>query len=466
MAFITIEGENKIALQQGNSQLLNITHFVLANIDGLGAEPADRIETLPDPADIVDTRPFTKAGYVNTNQVVYSLTLDSTVGDYTFNWIGLKDADDVLIAVVYLADPITKTATAGGIEGNNLVRNFLLAFSGAQATTAINAPAETWQIDFTTRLLQIDERERLSNFDIYGHDAFFAGGFDVTLSAGTVFDVSAGVGYVGGIRCEFTSNQQIDVGALPNAIWVDASLQGDITGREANVQLVASSSPLSDYQDSNGINHYVAKLCDLSGGGLVTDTKNTTDLVEDHEGKTDPHTQYLKKANVVPQAEAEAGTATTARAWTAQRVKQAINALLKAATETVAGVMEVATQAETDAGDDDDKAVTPKKLRWGFSYLFGLNGYIAFPSWLGGFVLQWVRGAAMAANSEATQQITLPITFPNAALTAIPAVFSTTYQDHAYWINSMSAANVTVGLNYFAAGQSGSTTPLVIVIGH
>ncbi|MCX4187160.1 phage tail protein [Methylophaga sp. OBS4] len=322
MAFITIEGENKIALQQGNSQLLNITHFVLANIDGLGAEPADRIETLPDPADIVDTRPVTKAGYVNANQVVYSLTLDSTIGDYTFNWVGLKDEDDVLIAVVYLADPITKTATDGGIEGNNLVRNFLVAFSGAQATTEINAPAETWQIDFTTRLLQIDERERLSNFDIYGHDAFFAGGFDVTLNNGTVFDVSAGVGYVGGIRCEFTNTQQIDVGSLPNAIWVDASLQGDLTGLDADVQLVASDTALTDYQDGNGIDHYVAKIADINGGAEVTNTKNQTKLDQ--------------------------------------------------ATETELGLVELANNAEALAGTDLLRAMTPKRVREAFEQ-FGLG---------------------------------------------------------------------------------------------
>ena len=414
MAFIPIEGENKIALQQGNEQLLNITHFVLANIDGLGSEPADRIETMPDPADIVDTRPVTKSGYVNANQVVYSLTLDSTIGDYSFNWIGLKDADDVLIMVLYLDDPITKTATSGGIDGNNLVRNFLVAFSDAQATTAINAPAETWQIDFTARLLQIDERERLSNFDIYGHDAFFDGGFDVSLDAGTVYNVSAGVGYVGGIRCAFDSTQQIDVGSVPNGIWVDASLQGDLTGLVADVQLVASNTPLVDYQDGNGINHYVAKLCDLSGGGLVTDTKTKTSLVDDHEGKADPHTQYLKKANVVPQAEAETGTATTARAWTAQRVKQAISAVVKAATETVAGIAEVATQAETDMGSDDARFVTPKKLRWGFSMLLASPGYIALPSWLGGVIMQW--GLVGGVSAGATATITLPLAFTNNSL--------------------------------------------------
>tara|TARA_R110002050_G_scaffold57423_3_gene128955 strand:+ start:96124 stop:97563 length:1440 start_codon:yes stop_codon:yes gene_type:complete len=293
MAFITIDGENKIALQQGNSLLLNITHFVLANIAGLGAEPVDRIESMPDIGDIVDTRVVTKSGYVNTNQVVYSLTLDSTIGDYDFNWIGLKDEDDVLIAVIYLEDPISKIASSGGTEGNNLVRNFLLKCSGIQATTAISASAETWQIDFTTRLLQIDERERLSNLDIYGHEAFFSGGFDVTLNAGTVFDVSAGVAYVGGVRCEFTTTQALDVGALPNSIWIDASLQGYLTGKDAIVTLVASNSVLTDYTDGNGVDHYVAKICDITGGSLVTDAKVVTNLVDDHEGKADPHPQYL-----------------------------------------------------------------------------------------------------------------------------------------------------------------------------
>ena len=297
MPFITIEGENKIALQQGNAALLDISHFVLANIAGLGAEPADRIETLPIAGDIVDTRVVTKNGYVNTNQVVYSLTLDSSIGDYSFNWVGLKDADGVLIACTYLADPITKTATNGGIDGNNLIRNFLLQYSGIQATTAISAPADTWQIDFTTRLLQVDERERLSNFDIYGHDAFFEGGMVTTLNAGTVYDVSVGVGYVGGIRCEFTNPQSIDVVTLPSAVYVDASLQGDLTGLTELVTLTASASVLADYVDANGIQHYVAKIADISAGGVVTINKVRTDLVFDHEAKADPHAQYLKHAD-------------------------------------------------------------------------------------------------------------------------------------------------------------------------
>lgn len=273
MAFLTIAGEQKIAYQQGNSLLFNVTEFVLANITGLGVEPADRIEALPDPGDIVDTRAVTRAGYVNTNQVVYSLTLDSTIGDYTFNWVGLTDADGVLVAVAHLADPITKTASAGGNEGNNLVRNFLLQYSGLAATTAINAPADTWQIDFTTRLLQIDERERLSNFDVYGRFAVFGDALKVSLISGTNYAINAGVAYVAGIRCELTVNDSIDVGALPKSIWIDASLQGDLSGVEAVWSFTAMGATLNDYTDAQGFQHFVAKVADISAGDVVTDLR-------------------------------------------------------------------------------------------------------------------------------------------------------------------------------------------------
>lgn len=415
MAFITIAGEQLIAQKQGASQVLQITHFVLANIAGLGAEPADRIEAMPAAGNIVDTQVVTHQGYVNANQVVYSLALDSTIGDYDFNWVGLKAAGGELVACAHIPTQL-KRKTVGAVAGNNLTRNFLVAFSGITATTAIAVPASTWQIDFTTRLLQIDERERLSNFDNYGQSAFFGNGFKVSLQSGSTYAIAAGIGYVGGIRCEQLATVNINITGLPKSVWIDASLQGDINGVSAVFSFSATAATLTDYTDAQGFKHFVARIADIGAGGAVIDARPPRNWVEDHEAKIDPHPQYVREADQPTQLEAETGTETAVRAWSALRVKQAIQALVKAATETVAGIAKIATQAETNTGTDDARIVTPLKLKYGFAYLFATNGYVKFPDWFGGFILQWGSVAIPAATGITW---TYPITFPTAVFTAL-----------------------------------------------
>lgn len=87
--------------------------------------------------------------------------------------------------------------------------------------------------------------------------------------------------------------------------------------------------------------------------------------------------------------------------WAVQWVKQS--------TETIAGMLKVATQEQVDAGDDDGTAVTPKKLRWGVNFSLGNNGYIFLPSWLGGLVIQWGH---YTSSSSGKISGNFPVAFP------------------------------------------------------
>ena len=119
------------------------------------------------------------------------------------------------------------------------------------------------------------------------------------------------------------------------------------------------------------------------------------------------------------QNEAEAGKE-PGKPMSPLRVFQAITAKVIQATENIVGIARIASQVLVNLGEDDASIVTPKKLRFGLSYLVDVNGYFVFPTWMGGLIIQW--GLASAVGKAGTtgmgpyRDITLPIAFPVACL--------------------------------------------------
>lgn len=128
---------------------------------------------------------------------------------------------------------------------------------------------------------------------------------------------------------------------------------------------------------------------------------------------------------------------------------------------TVAPV--AATQAETDAGTDDAKFVTPLKLRSGFAISLSSSGYIKLPAWLGGLVIEWGNVATLTTGDVT---VTFPLAFPAAARSVL-SVVTTGAGSVANFsaLGGVSATAVPVGA-YDAAGARVSATVYWFAVGN
>lgn len=473
-ASITLAGESLIAQKQGAQQILTVSRFILANVPGLNPNgPVDRAAGKPAAGQIVGTYDVTDAGYVNPNQVVYSLMLGSDIGDFDWNWIGLETAENVLLMVAYVPTQQKRRNIPPLQLGNNVTRNFLVVFDGAQALTGLTIDASTWQHDFTVRLAGIDERERQSNRDIFGRACFFGSALQLE-KVGEVYQLKPGTAYVEGLRLQRSAALPVVPPAFPTTAWLDVALQRELSDVVASWSVVWGAGKV-DYVDSAGVQHYCVAIADLPNSNTITDRRPVENIagplvahfaarVGDYAGlrarsttkddvglgnlpnaKSDDEntdsslilatTKAVKAgssllwtaiANIVSGATVVGKAAKLATARTINLVGAmtgnasfdgsgdiTINAAATQATETVAGGAKVATHVQTDAGTDDTAYITPKKLRWGFACSLGANGYIVFPSWLGGLVIQW---ANIMAGSGSTDFVSagnsFPITFP------------------------------------------------------
>ncbi|EFA5340051.1 phage tail protein [Escherichia coli] len=224
-----------------------------------------RDEMLPDESMIQYRAPVTQYGLLSPNATAFSIILDTTVGDFEYNWIGLLNEESGVLCMIAHTPHQQKIKTANGVQGNNLIRTFSMEFDGAAAAMHIDVSADVWQIDFTARLAGMDEARRLLAFDHYGEAAFLGDGFQVSYQDGTA-TVAAGVGYVGGLRVSLREPYSLPA-AVGDILWIDASWQGFVTGEWNTVFTFCARQEHASYTDGNGFRHFVAPLAKMTGDG-------------------------------------------------------------------------------------------------------------------------------------------------------------------------------------------------------
>ncbi|MCP3941386.1 MAG: hypothetical protein GY710_07875 [Desulfobacteraceae bacterium] len=150
---VTIEGQTRINQLRGAELPLVIDRMILAMIPGLDSTGAvDRDQQMPAPAYIVHTQEIEPdhKGYVDPDQVVYSIILGSDLPNFSFNWIGTveKDTDTIITVTTTPETHKRKTDLSTNTTGNCITRNVMLQFRDAQNLTGINITAQTWQFDY------------------------------------------------------------------------------------------------------------------------------------------------------------------------------------------------------------------------------------------------------------------------------------------------------------------------------
>ncbi|PZW49696.1 phage tail protein [Pseudomonas sp. URMO17WK12:I2] len=300
-ASITLAGESLIAQRLAAKQTVNVARFVLANVPNLDPNTAvSRSAGKPPAAQIVGTYAVTQAGYVNPNQVVYSLMMGSDIGDFDFNWIGLETDNDVLLAVAYLPTQQKRRNIPPLQLGNNVTRNFMVVFDGAQQLTGVTIDASTWQHDFTVRLAGIDQRERLSNRDMFGRACFLGTALQLE-KVGSDYRLKPGIAYVEGIRLELKAVQPVAVPTAPTTAWLDVLLQRELSDVVGTFRVVFGDD-LVDYSDSLGVRHYLVPIAKIQSTAVITDLR----APEPIEGELIKH--FAARVGDYPQLRARATT--------------------------------------------------------------------------------------------------------------------------------------------------------------
>lgn len=295
---ITTAGEQLFAIKAQNNQSLDIDTFIFAYVPGQDSSAAiDRNEGLPPVGQRVHQQIVQQRGRVNSNVVIYSTVLDSVTGPFEFNWVGLYSSVNNTLVAISKIPTVVKTVTVPGTAGNILNRNFGIEYSGIADLDGITVDPETWQLDYTARLNGMDELTRQLAADMNGRDWFIDNGFKVApLPTPNNFKVTAGAGYVSGLRIAIEEEPTLIAASYPQFVYVNAWFDGTSEATwKGQTTFQITPAEQEDYTDETGKRHYLFKLATITAADTVIDHRS---------GKaTSPHPgiKYLLKVPGIKQ---------------------------------------------------------------------------------------------------------------------------------------------------------------------
>lgn len=255
-----------------------LDEFILANIPNLDiTSPIDPDTGLPPESQIVHRQNVDQRGRINNNAVAYTIVMDTTVGDFSFNAMYLRNKQNGVIGMIVYKGRETKLKTdqSTGQTGNSLVKSMLMGYDQAAEATLTNVDAGTWQIDYAARLRGQDEDLRQLASQLYGHHTFIGDGFKVVQQDGG-HQVTPGVAIIGGLRVELKAPEVIYPGSKPIGVWVDVHRAGSLLSEHQNhFTIITSVADLTDHVDSSGYQHFVAKLGTILADSTIEDGRGS-----------------------------------------------------------------------------------------------------------------------------------------------------------------------------------------------
>lgn len=440
-AILTAVGEAKLANAAALGTQLQISRMAVGDGNGNLPVPSRTQTALINERYRADLNEL-KVDPNNASQIIAELVIPETEGGYWLREMGLYDATGALIAVSN-CPPSYKPQMAEGSGRTQVLRMVLIVSSTAAVQLKIDPSVVLATRAYADSLIAV----HMAAADPHPQYTTEAEVNALIAAEMNSRDSKQSARYTtsGNINLSGLATQA--GGDWPAALTAgDRVLVKDQTTGANNGLYVAAAGAWARSTDADASPEVTpGMLVTVEEGTALADTIWELTTNGPIVLGTTPLTFELTAAMTATQADAEGGT-NNVRRMTALRVFQAIRSAAAAATELLRGVLRVGTQAEVDAGVLDDVAVTPKKLRWGFSITLADPGQIALPSWLGGLIIKWGR----VNIATATANVTFPTAFPNAAynLQVLADSYNNTSSYEAWGARNLTTTGFTIDANF------------------